>query len=119
MAGIETIRTEIRTYFRELPRLLEEGHEGRAALIKGDAIIGLWDTPADAYQAGRERFGLDQAFLAQPIDSRDLAGNQRSNLVLREHPGLAPGGKHAASHGEPPDRLDGQGEDERKPTWLY
>ena len=26
----------------------------------------------DAYQAGRERFGLGVAFLAQPIDSRDL-----------------------------------------------
>jgi hypothetical protein len=72
MAGIEAIRAEIRTYFRELSRLLQEGHEGRAVLIKGDQVIGIWDTPGDAYQAGRERFGLDQAFLAQPIDSRDL-----------------------------------------------
>src|SRR5207253_2714923 len=72
MSGLDLIRTEIRTYFRELPRLLEEGHEGRCALIKGDQVLSIWDTPGDAYQAGRERFGLGVAFLTQPIDSRDL-----------------------------------------------
>jgi hypothetical protein len=72
MSGLDAIRTEIRTYFRELPRLLEEGHEGRVVLIKADQILSIWDTFGDAYQAGRERFGFGEAFLAQPIDSRDL-----------------------------------------------
>ena len=66
------LRPEIITYRRELPRLLNEGQEGRCALIKGDQVLSIWDTFDDAYQAGRERFGFDDPFLAQPIDSRDL-----------------------------------------------
>jgi len=41
-------------------------------LIKGEAVLSLWDSFGDAYQAGRERFGLGEAFLAQPIDAEDL-----------------------------------------------
>jgi hypothetical protein len=65
------LRREITTYRRELPRLLSEGDEGRFVLIQGDLVIGLWDTFDEAHQAGRERFGLS-AFLAQPVDARDL-----------------------------------------------
>ena len=66
------LAAEIATYFRELPRLLGDGHAGRAVLVKGDQILGVWDTEADAYQAGTDRFGFGP-FLAQPIDPRDLA----------------------------------------------
>jgi hypothetical protein len=69
--GLQKIKREIKTYRRELPRLLAEGQEGRVALIKGDEVVSLWDTFDEAYQAGRERFGLD-VFIAQPVDSRDL-----------------------------------------------
>jgi hypothetical protein len=69
--GLEAIKTEILTYRRELPRLLAEGLEGKFALIKGDLVVSVWDTFSDGYQAGRERFGMD-AFIAQPIDPRDL-----------------------------------------------
>jgi hypothetical protein len=72
MATIDVIRTEIRTYLRELRRLLAEGQEGRFVLIKGDEVLSVWDTFDDACQAGRERFPLGVAFLAQPIDARDL-----------------------------------------------
>ncbi len=84
MTGLDAIRTEIKTYFRELPRLLEEGDEGRFALIKGDQVISIWDTFGDAYQAGRERFGLGVAFLAQPIDSRDLTRPYPESLKTGE-----------------------------------
>jgi len=66
--NLEVLRTEIRTYLRELPRLLAEGHEGKHALIKGDQVLSLWDTFDDAYQAGCQGFGFDEAFLAQEID---------------------------------------------------
>jgi hypothetical protein len=69
--GLLALRREIAAYRRELPRLLSQGHEGRFVLIQGDLVIGLWDTFDEAYQAGRERFGLG-AFLAQPVDARDL-----------------------------------------------
>lgn len=66
------LRHEIRTYRRELPRLLAEGHEGHYVLIKGNEVLSIWDTFDDACQAGGERFALGEHFLAQPIDSRDL-----------------------------------------------
>jgi hypothetical protein len=84
MSALDLIRTEIKTYFRELPRLLEEGQEGRVVLIKGDQVLSIWDTTADAYQAGRERFPLGEAFLTQPIDSRDLTRPYPEDLRPRE-----------------------------------
>jgi hypothetical protein len=59
-------------YLRELPRLLEEGHAGRWALIMGDEVISVWDTTRDVLQAGHERFGLDP-FIVKKIDPRDPA----------------------------------------------
>ena len=70
--GLDQIRAEIITYRRELPRLLADRQEGRYALIQGNQVISLWDTFADAYQAGCERFGLGVPFIAQPVDPRDL-----------------------------------------------
>jgi hypothetical protein len=68
---LKPLATEIATLFRELPRLLAEGQEGRFALVRGDTIAGIFDTFEDAYTAGYGRFA-PEAFLAQPIDSRDL-----------------------------------------------
>src|SRR3954454_1222445 len=69
-ADLEVLRTEIRTYLRELTRLLSDGQEGRHALIKGEEVLSIWDSFEDAYQAGRERFPLGEAFLAQVIDPK-------------------------------------------------
>lgn len=65
------LQEEIRTYRRELPRLLERGQEGKFALIKGKEVVSVWDTFSDAMQAGCDKFGMD-TFLAQPIDEQDL-----------------------------------------------
>jgi hypothetical protein len=70
LAGLKLYEREIATYLRELPRLREEGHGGRHALIKGDEIVSIWDTQGDAIQAGCERFGLDPIFV-KTIDPRD------------------------------------------------
>jgi hypothetical protein len=60
------VHGESRTFRRELPRLLAEGHEGKWALIKGEAIIRLFDTFGEAADAGYEQF-LQEPFLVQPI----------------------------------------------------
>jgi hypothetical protein len=52
------IETEWNLFRRELPRLLAEGHEGRWVLIKGDEIIGLFDSRREAMSVGTIRFGL-------------------------------------------------------------
>ena len=65
------LRTEIETYYRTLPRLLEEEEVGRHVVIRGTTIHGVWDTFRDAVQYGHITFG-DRNFLAQDIDPRYL-----------------------------------------------
>jgi hypothetical protein len=48
VGNTDAIRAEIATYRRELRRLLAEGHAERFVLIKGDEVIGVWDTSDDA-----------------------------------------------------------------------
>jgi hypothetical protein len=69
--NLKPLATEIATFFRELPRLLAEGEEGRYLLLKGDRIYSTWDSLRDALQAGHEVFGLDQPFMAQKVSLRD------------------------------------------------
>ena len=49
VGNTDAIRAEIATYRRELPRLLAEGYAQRFVLIKGDQVVGVWDTSDDAY----------------------------------------------------------------------
>jgi hypothetical protein len=57
---------ELRTFRRELPRLLAQGHERKWALIKGDEVIGLYETFDEGCRVGTERYLLE-AFLVQPV----------------------------------------------------
>jgi hypothetical protein len=84
---LEILRTEIRTFLRELPRLLADGHEGRHALIKGEEVLSIWDTFEDAYQAGRDRFPLGEAFLAQVIDPRFFSYPWGEDMMPRNERG--------------------------------
>lgn len=70
-AGPESsLQREWNTYRREAERLLAEGHTGRHALIKGEAIVGLWESDAEAMRAGYEKF-LGQAFLVHQVQERE------------------------------------------------
>jgi hypothetical protein len=68
---LKPLQTEIATYEAELPRLLSAGEGGRFAVIKGDDVLGTWDTYRDALEYGYDRFG-DQPFMVQLIDKRDV-----------------------------------------------
>ncbi len=61
---------EWETYRREVGRLLAEGNEGRFVLIKGDQIIGLFDTYEQARDAGAEQFLLGP-YLVQQVRTRE------------------------------------------------
>jgi hypothetical protein len=65
------VEREIETYRKELPRLLAAGQAGRFVLIKGEKVVGIWDTQAEAIQAGRERYGLEPLAIKR-IDPRDV-----------------------------------------------
>jgi hypothetical protein len=63
-------------YLREIGRLLAEGHEGRWLLIKGEEILGIWDTYAEANEA--------QSRLSQPVFvHRILTYEPRIRLPIR------------------------------------
>lgn len=52
------LERELETFTRELPRL-RATEPGRFVLVKDDHLDSVWDTWADAVQAGRQRFGLE------------------------------------------------------------
>jgi hypothetical protein len=47
--------TEWNFYLRLVGRLLTEGQAGRWVIIKGESLIGFWDTLDEAEAAARER----------------------------------------------------------------
>ena len=61
---------EWNTYRREVGRLLADGHEGCHILIKGEQILGLWKTRAEAMAVGYRLF-LGQCFLVHQVQVRE------------------------------------------------
>jgi hypothetical protein len=57
---------ELQTFRRELPRLLAQGHEHKWALIRGNEVIGVYETFDEGCSAGRKRYLLE-AYLVQPV----------------------------------------------------
>jgi hypothetical protein len=60
------IKVEWDLFRRERPRLLAEGNEGRWVLIKGETLVGVFDTRKEAITEGYQRFGV-VPLLAQQI----------------------------------------------------
>jgi hypothetical protein len=68
--NIRPIATDLNAFFREVPRLVAEGEEGRYALIDSGKLLSTWDSYAGALKAGYEKFGADGRFIVQKIDRR-------------------------------------------------
>jgi hypothetical protein len=66
----EVFADEWNTYRREVGRLLAEGHEGSYLLIKGEAILGIYESWDAARQAGLKRF-LREPFFVHPIRAEE------------------------------------------------
>ncbi|MBY0528217.1 MAG: hypothetical protein K2R98_32780 [Gemmataceae bacterium] len=64
------LRREWNTYLHEAGRLLAEGHAGRYVLVKGEELLGIWDTESEAMRTGYEQF-LGQAFLVHQVQERE------------------------------------------------
>src|SRR5258708_1360001 len=47
------------TYRREVGRLLADGHESKWVLLKGETVVGVFDTMDEAIAEGGKRFSLD------------------------------------------------------------
>jgi hypothetical protein len=59
------IATEWNCYRREVGRLLAEGNQGKWLLIKGEEIVGIWDTMAEADSVRLERFLMQPVLMKQ------------------------------------------------------
>ncbi|MCI0702103.1 MAG: hypothetical protein L0241_13550 [Planctomycetia bacterium] len=66
------LATESNFYRRMIGRLLTEGHEGRWLLIKGEELIGIWDTREEAFAAASERFFRQAVFVKQILEWEPL-----------------------------------------------
>ena len=66
MLAKERLKTEFETYEREKQRLVAES-EGKFVVIQGNHVAGVWDTYADALNAGYGNFGLTP-FLVKQIE---------------------------------------------------
>jgi hypothetical protein len=62
------LAVEWELYRREVGRLIAEGHEGKHVLIKGEEIIGLYDTHREAADEGYDRY-LFSGFLVHQIQT--------------------------------------------------
>jgi hypothetical protein len=68
----KTREKDVLGFFRELPRLIAEGEDGRVAIVHDGKVISIWDTLGDATQAAYDRFGVDGVFLTATIKAADL-----------------------------------------------
>ena len=77
---------DILCFWRELPRLLDEGHQDQVALLHDGELISLWDTLGDAAQAGYDTFGPQGQFLTSPISTLELLRLRQYLVRLRSQP---------------------------------
>jgi hypothetical protein len=60
------LEKELQTYSDRLPDLLCD--EGKFVLIKGDDVVGVWETYADALKEGYQKFQLEP-FMVKRIEA--------------------------------------------------
>ncbi len=73
---VEHLKTELDTYEHNKENLLDR--EGKFVLIHGTDILGVWDTYADALQAGYQKCGL------KPFLVKQIQGTERVQFFSRE-----------------------------------
>jgi hypothetical protein len=66
------LATEWNYYRREVGRLLSEGRTGKWLLIKGEEIIGIWDTQAEADAVRLQRFPSQPVLQKQILEREPL-----------------------------------------------
>ena len=66
----DVLYREWTTYRREVGRWLAEGHEGQWVLIKGEAVIGFYETRVAARAEGRKRYWMNP-FLVKQIQAEE------------------------------------------------
>jgi hypothetical protein len=73
------LEKEIETYNKVIASLKSRYTDGGFVVIKGDEVIGVWQTRVDALKSGFEKFG-DVQFLVKNIDDQNIVANYSRNL---------------------------------------
>lgn len=75
----ELLEVELKTYEDHRDELLGSD-SGKFVLIRGEQVISVFDTKADAIRAGYERFG-NVPFLVKQLVQVEVPQNFTSNLL--------------------------------------
>lgn len=78
MSGERPLQKEYQYYLKIKSDLLKQ-YKGKFALIRGDRLVGTFDTDADAYKAGLMEFG-NTPFLIIRISDED----ERTSIPILE-----------------------------------
>lgn len=73
------LETELKTYGAKKQELLRQ-NVGKYVLIKGTAVIGIFESEKDAVRAGIDKFG-NVPFLVKKIEEIEQGQNYTSNLI--------------------------------------
>jgi hypothetical protein len=73
------LEKEMQTFKAKRGELLSQG-EGKFVLIKGDRVVGLFESQGDALREGYKQFGKD-AFLVKQVLAIDLPVPFTSHLI--------------------------------------
>ena len=79
MTSTTPLETELKTYDAHLAELLTSD-AGRHVLIRGETIVGTYDTYGDTLQAGYEKFGL-VPFLVKRIQASGHVQNFTRDII--------------------------------------
>lgn len=72
---------ELEVYKRVRAEYLAQNPQGGFVVIKGEEILGVWQSRLDALKAGIDKYG-DVPFLVKNINESDIAINFSRNLVF-------------------------------------
>jgi len=75
------LETEL-DYFNKTKAELLKNHPGKFALIKGEQLIGVFDTPANAFDEGVKQFGREPFMVKRISESEEVYRNQALALGL-------------------------------------
>ncbi|MCW5621003.1 MAG: hypothetical protein KIS79_07860 [Burkholderiales bacterium] len=69
---MSALELELKTYQSLLPTLIGKD-DGKFALIKGEELVGVYDSYPDALKIGYEKFGVEP-FLVKKISAAEQVG---------------------------------------------
>jgi hypothetical protein len=80
------LEQELQTYLRERPGWVAQGLAGQWVVIHGEEVVGFYPNLDAALDAGYDRFGLEELFMARQIAEVDqpIISSRRAVRVPRK-----------------------------------